>query len=178
MTKASRALTVALLALPATSIPSPTNADIPVRQVLIESRIVVTTRDFARDLGITWSFLTPDQGLDLGPDDDVAIQLIGGFDVPFDKKMRASADVWIRSNNNQFIQVDNKTFKSGRGKNKNTFNTTLVRVDPTQFPLPLEIQTDIKLKGKQLEDFVAKGVTADEVIRLSLAVLIEPRKKK
>lgn len=169
---------VALLVLAAISIAYPTRADKPVQQVLIESKIIVTTRTFARDLGVTWSFLTPDQGLDLGPDEEVAIQMIGGFDVPFDKKMRASADAWIRSNNNQLLQVDNKTFKSGRGKNKNTFSTTLARVDPNQFPLPLEIQIDIKLKGKQLEDFVAKGVTDDEVIRLSLAVLIEPRKKK
>ncbi|MEE9452066.1 MAG: type IV pilus secretin PilQ [Gammaproteobacteria bacterium] len=30
--------------------------DIPVRQVLIEARIVIVTRDFARDLGIRWGF--------------------------------------------------------------------------------------------------------------------------
>lgn len=34
--------------------------DVPVKQVLIEARIVIVSRDFARDLGIRWGFTRPE----------------------------------------------------------------------------------------------------------------------
>lgn len=178
MTRSKRVFTAAGIAFLIGGIYSPSTADIPIRQVLIESRIVMARDDSLRDVGVRWAFQTPDQGFDLANDEILEITVSGAFEAAFNKRFKGTASARIWSNNGQSIQIGSKKFKSGRGRNKNTFSKTLATVDQTKHPLPLQIQPDIKLKGKQIKTFLTPGGTSADVIQLSIVVLVEPRKKK